>query len=85
MAYGPLDPFCRMKAFLEHDESGLLYQQDGRWVAHAHEALAFPTREDAEAFRQTRQIEVAHTVSRLDPGLMTRLLARPPGIFQSGE
>ncbi len=74
-----------MKAFLEHDESGLLYQQDGQWVPNPREALAFPTKEDADAFRETRNIEVAHPVSRLDPNLMTRLLSRPPGIYQSGE
>ena len=74
-----------MKAFIEHDESGLLYQQEGQWVRNANEALAFPTKEDADTFRRMRQIEVAHTVFRLDPGLIARLSSRVPGIFQSGE
>ncbi len=74
-----------MKAFIEHDQSGLLYQGEGQWVPNSQEALAFPTKEDAEDFRKLSGIETSHTVSRLDPALIARLSARPPGIFQSGE
>jgi hypothetical protein len=74
-----------MKAFIEHDQSGLFYQRDGQWVPNPQQALAFPTKEDADNFRQTCHIEAAHAVSRLDPNLIARLLTRPPGIYQSGE
>ncbi|HEY0552107.1 MAG TPA: hypothetical protein VGF13_21075 [Verrucomicrobiae bacterium] len=74
-----------MKVFIEHDESGLLYQEEDRWVQNPNEALAFRTKEDADAFREMRRIEVAHAVFRLDPGLIARLSSRVPGIYQSGE
>ena len=74
-----------MKAFIEHDHSGLLYQKGGQWVIDAQQALAFASVEDAETFREARCIELAHIVYRLDPHLMARLSSRPPGIYQSGE
>ena len=74
-----------MKAFIEHEQGGLFYQHGGQWVPNPIEALAFSTTKDAEDFRKSSHIETAHTVSRLDPALIARSLARPPGIYQSGE
>jgi len=73
-----------MKAFLQHDESGLLYQQDGGWVRDPQQALAFLSTSEAEQFRQAQQIHPAHAVLRIDPALLTRA-TRAPGVFQFGE
>jgi hypothetical protein len=72
-----------MKAFLEHDRNGLFYHEDGFWVSCPARALAFATFEEAEAFRATKHIEVAHAVCRIDPDLTARL--HSPGVFQRGE
>ena len=73
-----------MKAFLEHDERGPLCQPEDQSVGNLNEA-AFPTKVAADAFGETRQIEIAHAVSRLDPIVVARLSSRVPGIYQSGE
>jgi hypothetical protein len=74
-----------MKAFLQHDDSGLFYGVSGSWVSHPHQALSFSTTADAEQFRERLQIEPAHAVSRIDPSLISRLTARAPGAYQMGE
>jgi len=74
-----------MKAFLEHDGSGLLYEQGGQQVSNSRKMLTFPAKENPDNFPEARYSETAHTVSRLDPRLIARLSSRPPGIFQSGE
>ena len=74
-----------MKAFLQHDDSGLFYQHDGRWVQDPVYALAFVSAHDAEQFRHSRRIESAHAVMRIDPQLFMRLSTRPPGVYQMGE
>ena len=74
-----------MKAFIEHDQSGSLFQGEGQWAPNSQEALAFPAKEHAEDFRKLSGDETPHAVSRLDPILLARLSARPPGIFQAGE
>ena len=74
-----------MKAFLQHDDSGLFYGASGVWVGNPHLALSFSTTADAEQFRERQRIKTAHAVSRLDPALMSRLIARAPGAYQVGE
>jgi hypothetical protein len=74
-----------MKAFLQHDESGLFYHPDGEWVNEPQQALAFVNAADAEQFRRAWHIEPAHAVLRIDPTLLTRLSSRAPGVFQIGE
>ena len=74
-----------MKAFLKHDENGLLYRREGEWVPEAERALAFGSTSEAEEFRRSKHIAAAHPITRLDPALMTKLLARPPGGYQIGE
>jgi hypothetical protein len=73
-----------MKAFLQHDESGLLYQRDGTWVRDPQQALAFMNTSEAEQFKQAREICPAHAVLRIDPALLTRA-GRAPGGYQVGE
>ena len=74
-----------MKAFLQHDDSGLFYEVTGEWVPEPHRALAFSNAEAAEKFRHTQQISSVHTVLRIDPQLLARLSSRPPGAYQMGE
>ena len=74
-----------MKAFLQHDQNGLFYQEGGQWVANPRQALAFPSVADAEEFRQHRGVNPSHTVSRIDPALLARFTARAPGAYQMGE
>ena len=74
-----------MKAFLQHDDSGLLYGDGGAWVGNPHLALSFSSTADAERFRERQRIETAHAVARLDPALVSRLTARAPGAYQMGE
>ena len=73
-----------MKAFLQHDESGLFYQHDGEWVDDPHRAMAFPNAQDAERFLHMEEIRRAHAVLRIDPALLTRSV-RAPGVYQMGE
>jgi hypothetical protein len=73
-----------MKAFLQHDESGLFYRHGGEWVPDPVQALAFPNAKDAEQFLHTKEIRPAHAVLRIDPALLTRS-ARAPGVYQMGE
>ena len=73
-----------MKAFLQHDESGLFYRHGGEWVTEPHQALAFSNAKDAEQFRHAQEIQPAHAVLRIDPALLTRSL-RAPGVYQMGE
>jgi hypothetical protein len=74
-----------MKAFLQHDDSGLFYEVTGGWVSEPHRALAFLNAEAAEQFRRAQQIQGVHAVLRLDPQLLARLSSRVPGSFQVGE
>lgn len=74
-----------MKAFLQHDDSGFFYQNDGGWVPDPLQALAFVNADDAERFRHARHIQSAHAVMRIDPQLFVRLSTRPPGAYQMGE
>jgi hypothetical protein len=74
-----------MKAFLQHDDSGLFYGVRGDWVGHPQEALSFTTTADAEKFCRREQIGPAHAVARLDPALLTRFTTRAPGAYQMGE
>ena len=74
-----------MKAFLQHDDSGLFYGERGVWVGHPREALSFSTKEDAEHFCKRERIGPVHAVARIDPALMTRLNFRAPGAYQVGE
>ena len=73
-----------MKAFLQHDESGLFYRSGGEWVQDTEQALAFLSAREAEQFQQVRAIRPAHAVLRIDPALLTRV-TRAPGLFQMGE
>ena len=73
-----------MKAFLQHDESGLFYRHGGEWVTEPHEALAFRNAQDAEHYLHTEEIRPAHAVLRIDPALLTRS-TRAPGAYQIGE
>lgn len=74
-----------MKAFLEHDENGLLYRQGGEWVGDTENALAFASTADAEEFRETEHIAAVHPITRLDPSLVLKLSRRAPGAYQLGE
>jgi hypothetical protein len=74
-----------MKAFLQHDDSGLFYQDEQHWVENPSDALAFATVQDAEKFREVHHAQASHAVSRLDPMLLARLSVRAPGIYQVGE
>ncbi len=74
-----------MKAFLQHDDSGLFYQDGGTWVHEPQSARAFVSAADAERFQRVEEIRRAHTVLRLDPILVTRLSSRAPGAYQMGE
>ena len=72
-----------MKAFIEHDESGLLSEQA---VRNPNETLAFPTtREDSDPAREGRLIKLAEAASYFEPSLIARLSSRVPGAYQSGE
>ena len=73
-----------MKAYLQHDESGLFYCQGGEWVNEPHEALAFLNAQAAEHFLHAEEIRPAHAVLRIDPALLTRS-TRAPGGYQIGE
>lgn len=73
-----------MKAYLQHDESGLFYRNGGEWVPDPVQALAFTNAKDAEQFLQKKDIHLAHAVLRIDPALLTRL-SRAPGVYQMGE
>jgi hypothetical protein len=73
-----------MKAFLQHDESGLFYRHGGEWVLDPVEALAFSNAKDAEHFLHSEEIRPAHAVLRIDPALLTRR-SRAPGAYQIGE
>lgn len=73
-----------MKAFLQHDVSGLFYG-DQKWVSDLALAHPFSTVEEAEAFRRAEQLGLVHAVSRLDPELVARFSGRPPGEYQAGE
>jgi hypothetical protein len=74
-----------MKAFLQHDDSGLLYGKSGNWVGHPQQALSFSNTEDAEHFQRRQQITAAHAITRIDPALLSRLARRAPGAYQLGE
>ena len=74
-----------MKAFLQHDDSGLFYQDGGAWVHEPHRARAFVSAADAEQFQRAEEIQPAHTVLRIDPTLVMRLSGRAPGVYQIGE
>jgi len=74
-----------MKAFLEHNESGLLYGQSGDWVPETGRALSFASTADAEEFREAENLQGVHTIKRLDPKLVAQLLSRAPGAYQLGE
>jgi hypothetical protein len=73
-----------MKAFLQHDESGLFYRSGGEWVPNTEQALAFLSAHEAEQFRRAREIRPARAVLRIDPALLARV-SRAPGLFQMGE
>lgn len=73
-----------MKAFLQHDESGLFYHERG-WVRSVSDARAFTTVEEAERYRENRKVSTAHAVGRIDPALIARFLTKPPGRYQAGE
>jgi hypothetical protein len=75
----------RMKAFLQHDVTGLYFQDNNHWVTKTEEALAFRTEQEATEFRDASQAVPSHPVSRLDPALLARLAARAPGGYQVGE
>lgn len=74
-----------MKAFLQHDVTGLFYRGDDVWVKNTAEALAFSTEQEAAQFRDTSQAGPSHPVRRLDPMLLSRLATRAPGVYQVGE
>jgi hypothetical protein len=74
-----------MKAFLQHNDSGLFYQANGKWGRNPQEALEFGNTDDAERFREAQNIPAVHTVLRIDPMLLTRMAARAPGVYQVGE
>jgi hypothetical protein len=74
-----------MKAFLQHDVTGMFYQGDDRWVKSPAEARAFATEQDAAKFRDAAHAEPSHPVKRLDPMLLVRLATRAPGVYQVGE
>ena len=74
-----------MKAFLQHDDSGMFYREGGEWVDNPRQALAFHSVADAEEYRQGQDVKPTHTVTRIDPMLLARLSARAPGAYQAGE
>ncbi len=74
-----------MNAYLQHNTSGLYYQDDEHWVENAREARSFTSVRDAEAFCATLHLVEVHTVSRLDPIMIARFALRAPGIYQAGE
>ncbi|HMJ88367.1 MAG TPA: hypothetical protein VK530_01040 [Candidatus Acidoferrum sp.] len=74
-----------MKAFLQHDDNGLFYQEGNHWVENPAEALAFATEQEATQFRDARHAGPSHPVRRLDPRLLERLRGRAPGGYQVGE
>ena len=74
-----------MKAFLQHDDSGLFYRNRGEWVKNPAQARAFPSPAEAEAFRKAQQLTESHAVSRFDPSLLARFHSRAPGTYQAGE
>jgi hypothetical protein len=74
-----------MKAFLQHDDSGLFYDVTGGWVPEPQRALAFTNTEDAERFRNSERIPSVHAVLRIDPQLLERMSSHPPGVYQMGE
>jgi hypothetical protein len=73
-----------MKAFLEHDRSGLLYQQGGGWVRSPEQALAFGSAAEAEAFSAAQKLDAAHAITR-ETQLNLPRWSRPPGAYQVGE
>jgi hypothetical protein len=73
-----------MKAFLQHDQSGLFYQEEGAWVTDPQLARSFVSKLEADEFRRHKHIETAHPVLRIDPALLSRRL-RAPGAYQVGE
>lgn len=74
-----------MKAFLQHNESGLYLKPDGEWGRDPETALEFRNTADAENFRAAQNIPAVHPVLRIDPVLLTRMSARAPGAYQMGE
>jgi hypothetical protein len=74
-----------MKAFLQHNDSGLYYQADGEWGCDLEFALEFGNAADAERFCAAQNIPAVHPVLRIDPKLLTRMSARAPGVYQVGE
>ena len=74
-----------MKAYLQHDGSGLFYRNHDEWVNDLAQALAFLSSAEAEAFRENQRIDDSHTVWRIDPLLVTRFQVRAPGAYQRGE
>jgi hypothetical protein len=74
-----------MKAFLQHNNSGLYYQANGEWGHDLQCALEFGSAADAERFRATQEIPAVHPVLRIDPNLLARMSARAPGVYQVGE
>jgi hypothetical protein len=74
-----------MKAYLQHNTSGLYYQDNEHWVENSRDARDFTTVRDAEDFCATLHLVEVHTVSRIDPALITRLAVRAPGVYQAGE
>lgn len=74
-----------MKAFLQHDSSGLFYRSNEQWVESPADALAFSTETEAEKFRDKQHAGPSHPVSRIDPAIYARLTRRAPGVYQIGE
>ena len=74
-----------MKAFLQHDSSGLFYRAEDQWVESPADALAFSTEGEAEKFRDVQRASPSHPVSRIDPAIYARLSQRAPGVYQVGE
>ena len=73
-----------MKAFLQHNDSGLYYQANGEWAHDLQCALEFNNAADAEHFCAVQNMP-AMPVLRIDPVLLTRMSARAPGVYQFGE
>jgi hypothetical protein len=74
-----------MKAFLQHDSSGLFYRSNDQWVESPADALAFTNEREAESFRDKQAAGPSHPVSRIDPAIYARLTQRAPGVYQIGE
>jgi hypothetical protein len=74
-----------MKAFLQHDSSGLFYRGENQWVESTAEALAFGNEREAESFLEQQRPGPSHPVSRIDPAIYARLTQRAPGVYQVGE